>query len=200
MQKLLLLLCFLPFSFLHSQYIFNSCNTLPSYGDSLVALEQYYDTTGIDAGSSGANVTWTFNSANTSANNVTHIYFAPSATTGSGMFPKANLADSTNDGWITYYDYSQDSITCFGQYKNANNFIAAWDPQKYLTCSLNFGNSYSDFHSYYTGIFCPVHHVYMNRTITYDGYGILNIKKAAFSVARIKIFSTGIDSVENIFI
>ena len=186
--------CLLP-TFSFSQYIFNSCNSFPAYGDSMIVTVQQYDTTWLSSETSGANVIWNYNPTLISTQIVSHYYFVPTATSGSSMFPNSNLADSTNDGWTSYYNHSQDSITYFGSYKDANSFNGYWDSQKKIICPLNFSNSYSDFFSWHSGLFCPVHHDYINRTVMYDAYGTLNLLKKTYQAARIKTFSSGIDSL-----
>lgn len=177
------------------QYIFNSCNQQPAVGDSLIYTIENYDTAGISSGSSGANAIWNFSPALSSSQHIAHYYFNAPATPGFSVFSRANSADSCSDGYWYYYNYNSDSITYYGNFYDLTDYHASWDPQKQITCPLYFGNSFSDHYNWCASMMCPVNHIYMNRTITYDAFGILNFMKSSFAAARIKIFESGVDSI-----
>src|ERR1035437_881817 len=78
----------------NGQYFFNKCNSRPAYGDSLIGTLNQYDSTGINPGSFGSNVTWNYKSISLNyTSTINHYYFDPSTTIGSFKFPNANLAD-----------------------------------------------------------------------------------------------------------
>ena len=60
---------------------------------------------------------------------------------------------------------------------------------------MSYGNSFSDNYSWYNTGTCYTHHSYTNRTVTYDGYGTLVIKKNSYkNIARLKIIENTIDT------
>ena len=181
------------FSFtVKAQYVFNGCNSLPAFGDSLRGVQSQYDSTGITPGSAGANVTWTYALLSPVANKqIFHIYIDPattydtSAASSSPLFPTANLADSVPGGFISYYRYTPDSITYLGKYKDVHNYELVFGSEKQFVCPFNFGNSFSGYYHVHPEGICT-YDSYITRTITYDAYGTLNFPHSSFSVARLK--------------
>ncbi|MBI3502178.1 MAG: T9SS type A sorting domain-containing protein [Bacteroidetes bacterium] len=193
-------LCVTAFLFnVQAQYIFNGCNNRPDYGDSLKGTTSQYDSTGIAPGSSGANITWNY--TNLTLNNtklISHLYKDPAKTkdtsaSGSPLFPAANLADLTPNGFNSYYQYTPDSVTYLGNYKDVHTYELVFGSEKQNICPLSFGNSYYNSFSVHPIGVCT-HNSYINRTTTYDAYGTLNISKSSYAVARIKIVEQEIDS------
>lgn len=183
----------------HAQFIFNSCNNRPDYGDSLKGTQSIYDSTGITPGSSGANAIWNYSMTLINTKVVSHLYKDPSktydtsSTSSAPLFPSANLADLGTNGFLSYYQYESDSIIYLGNYYDLHNYQIVFGSEKNIVCLLGFGNSYSDsYHVHPVGV-CT-YDSYINRTATYDAYGTLNISKSSYSVARIKFVSQEIDT------
>ncbi|MBI4647400.1 MAG: T9SS type A sorting domain-containing protein [Bacteroidia bacterium] len=171
-----------------AQYVFNGCNTHAVYGDSLIGTSTYYDTTGFNSGSGGANITWDYsNLIIDTTGSLSHYYYDPATTPGSSNFPGAGLADLTPVGQYTYSTYSSDSTTILGVWDASLNCATSLysDPQK-LTCPFAFGNSMTD---NYSGLgSCGAVNIYGTRTYMYDGYGTLILPMATYTnVTRAKI-------------
>jgi hypothetical protein len=152
----------------------------------------------VPSGVSGANITWDY-SALTLANSTSlyHYYFDPLLTSGFSTFPSSSVADSSVDGYFSYYNHAFDSVSFLGRYSSINEMFYAWDPEIKMSCDLNFGNSFSDYYNWYNiGSVCMIYHTYTNRTVTYDAYGTLVLFKVTYpNVARLKIFETTIDTM-----
>src|ERR1041385_7302617 len=100
-QKLLFLLLFAIFIFsARAQYVFNSCNLHPVFGDSLIGTLQQYDTTGVNSGLAGANITWDYSGLSlTGTLPVYHYYFDPATDPWSVIFSSASVAHSIQGGY-----------------------------------------------------------------------------------------------------
>jgi len=187
----------LPNMLQHNRF-FTNCQLHPAFGDSLIGAIQEYDTTGVPPGVSGANIAWDY-SALTLTNSIPlyHYYFDPSQTSGFSTFPSSTVADSSSDGYFSYYNHAFDSVSFLGKYALNNEMYYAWDPEVKMSCDLNFGSSFSDFYSWYNiGSVCMIYHTYTNRSVTYDAYGTLVLFKVTYpNVARLKIVETTIDTM-----
>lgn len=174
-----------------------SCVQHPAYGDSLIGISTSYDTTGFNTGSTGAGVIWNFSGLVIDTTDViSHYYFDPSTTPGTGSFPGADLADLTPVGQYTYTKYSTDSITTLGVWSAPLNCTSQlfYDPQS-LICPFPFGTVFSDDYNGYTCGSGSYSHTSGTRINTFDGTGILILPTTTYAnINRIKITDTVLDS------
>jgi hypothetical protein len=184
----------------HAQYIFNSCGNRPVYGDSLTGVLIYYDSTGVTSGNSGANVTWNYtNLTLTTTGKISHYYYDPStikdtsSSSHSPLFNTANLADLATNGVYSFYQYSPDSVSYLGDYRDAVDYQIAIGNEKQMICPFGFGNSFHDYFSLKNMGMCSFNS-YINRIFTYDAFGTLNLGTTSYSVVRLKMVEQTTDS------
>ena len=194
------LLCFVVFVFhIQAQYVFNSCANRPVFGDSLIGTLTQYDSLGISSGSAGANIAWNYSNLTLSGTvPISHRYADPSlisdtTATSTNLFPAANLADQAPNGVYSYYKYTPDSVSYFGDYRGASYYQLSVGPEKKIICPFSFGNSFHDFFAQYNFGMCTFNS-FINKIVTYDAYGTLNLGSTSYNVARMKILEYTVDS------
>lgn len=169
---------------------------VPVAGDNLV--QQSADTTGINPGNAGANVTWNFASLVNAGSPQVNNYISPVGTPYSSNFPAATIcAKTVSTGGATAYMYCASTATTYSQLGiGTTAYIYNYtDPMIMMQFPTTYNTTYTD----NVKVIYTVNGVDVYRravvTSTADGYGTLTTPGGTFTNAlRIKTIQSYNDS------
>ncbi len=158
------------------------------------------DTTNVNEGAAGANITYDFSSLQKMGNNLGYTYTAPSATPYASQYTAANFAyaTSSNQGNAGYV-YLKTSATKFENIGVATSTLQMVysDPQTIFEYPTTYNSSYSDDHKG-QGTNSQNITTYRRGTtdIIADGWGTLILPQGTSTdILRVKITQNVVDSI-----
>jgi hypothetical protein len=155
------------------------------------------DTTGVEAGPAGANLTWDFSGLSplSGSSNDTTTYVAPGTTPYAMDFPDANLAGKLFSGdFYTFFKKETNRFSYLGAAADSVLIVYS-DPDILLETPLSYTGSFSD--SYEAVLMDTMATLIMSgdKTSTYDAYGTLMLPSGTISNAmRMKTVEESRDS------
>jgi len=173
-----------------AQPTLTNSNTSPQIGESI--LIHSINTTGVNEGNFGANVTWDF-SGLSSIGTTTITWIQPSTTPYASSFPNSNICFESGGS----YDYYFSSSTEYGRQGAVSGgvIIAYSDPQVMISYPCSFGTTFTD---YFASTFISGGTTFYrsgNITVTADAYGTLILPYDTISdVIRLKAVESYQDS------
>lgn len=194
MKKIYLLLSSSIFALnIQAQYTVTSAANNPTLGESQTTFNA--DTTGITAGTSGANQIWNFtNIVIQPTTTATSTYVAINSAPNFTAFPGATIAQTNGSGDYTLWNYSSTQAVLYG-FSSATLTAIYSNPEILYTMPFTFGSLSSDtYASTFTVSGFPVSRT-GSVTTTGEGYGTLNLPngKTYTNVLKIKLTQTATD-------
>jgi len=163
-------------------------NIAENYTIGTVLKFQSCDSSGVYAGSSGANQTWDFSSLSALPDTITERMVLPSSTPFGNSFPSSNLAKKLPDNKYAYYDNNTNNSFLVGFVDTTSSFIINYPnsllfAQRPITYETMVIDTFTDNYSVAGGDFSGGGTV----TINGDGYGTLILPNGTHNnVLRIK--------------
>ena len=158
----------------------------------------YSDTAGISPGGGGPNQTWSFPGVMNIGDSSIHSYVLPSATPYGGNFPTATIADikPSNPDEFAYFSGTSSYFEFVG-FQDSTYKTVFSDPMRFRNYPFSYPGSFTDnFKAItYQGTNI-VNKITGTMTVTYDGYGTLNLPSGtATNVGRFKFVTYEIDTL-----
>lgn len=176
----------------YAQITLTSANT-PAAGDDYIA--QGCDTTGMEPGNSGANVTWDFSSLLPEGEAVTEQYVSPGSTPYAASFPTATIVQNVYNSIFLYYNVTETSQSLLGM-GNSVMVEVYDDPEILISFPFTFNSILTDpFAATYDVLGLTTYH-FGTHTITADAYGTLILPTGTYhDVLRVKSVNDAKDSM-----
>ncbi len=170
-------------------------NQAPLIGD--VFHQTFVDSTGLDPGPAGPNVTWDFATL-TVTSNLTSTTISPSSTPFGDDFPEANTAFEYDDASSVYIfeEITPSVINDYGYAFEEGIIFHYSNPSKWLVFPFSYNDSYTDdFFGEGSYLLLTTHNC-GTLTVTADAYGTITTPKGTFNdVLRVKSFEEYTDSI-----
>lgn len=176
----------------YAQITLTSANT-PAAGDDYIA--QGCDTTGVEPGNSGADVTWDFSSLIPEGEAVTDQYVTPGSTPYSSSFPTATIVQNVYNSIFLYYKVTETSQSFLGM-GNSVMLEVYDDPELLISFPFTFNSTLTDpFSGSYDVLGITTYH-FGTHTLTADAYGTLKLPTGTYNnVLRVKSVNDAKDSM-----
>ncbi|MBX7107379.1 MAG: T9SS type A sorting domain-containing protein [Chitinophagales bacterium] len=176
----------------YAQITITSANT-PDAGDNFVA--QGCDTTGVEPGNSGANITWNFSSLVPSGETVTYEYVAPEGTPFASSFPSASIVQNVLNSLYIYYNVNESSQSLLGI--GGSVMVEVYDnPELLISFPFTYNSTLTDPFSASYEILGLTNYHFGTHTLTADAYGTLILPTGTYNnVLRVKSNTDAKDSM-----
>ena len=189
----LLLIVLLFVSAVNAQIVLNS-DRKPVIGDSFTT--SYMDTTGVNEGASGSNITWDFSNITATGEQWTAQYINPSEAPGDSLFPDADVAVNYDGLSYSFYDTESNTVHSLGMaYEDFS--IVYFNTEKISEYPFTFNSTFLDnFQAQYElGEGLIVHNIGITQ-FTGDAFGNIILPDGSNHAAlRVKIFRQTADTI-----
>ena len=180
-------------SAINAQIILNS-DRKPVIGDSFTT--KYMDTTGVNEGASGSNITWDFSNVTATGEQWTAQYVNPSEAPGDSLFPDADVAVNYDGLSYSFYDTESNTVHSLGMaYEDFS--IVYFNTEKISEYPFTFNSTFLDnFQAQYElGEGLIVHNIGITQ-FTGDAFGNIILPDGSNHAAlRVKIFRQTADTI-----
>jgi hypothetical protein len=152
---------------------------------------------GVNAGPSGASVTWDFSSLTLLPDTTTELIIAPSEAPHDSLFPSANMVEKYSDGRYVYFEKTSTENKLHGFADDGSGFLIKYpNSMLFARRPITYQDSISDI---YTTSFTSSGFDFRGQgtaTIEADGYGTLILPNDTYNnVLRVKITQSQVDTI-----